>query len=411
MHSLPRPSLAAGLLAAALAIPAPAADFEIDLTVARQGFEGTHCWVHARAGAIPAGTGAHSGPQPLVIMTLQRLQLSGSDVFFALHDLRSADGGKSWSAPVELPGFGRRPLAYGGKADLEITVCDFWPQWHAASGKLLGTGHTVVYENNRVAEVRPRSTAYAAFDPATGAWSGWKALAMPDEPRFENAGAGCTQRVDLENGDILLPIHFKEASAKRYHATVLRCRFDGETLTYAGHGSELTVDSGRGLYESSLARAGGRFFLTMRNDSHGYVAASDDGQQFGEPRPWTFDDGSDLGNYNTQQHWVTHGDDLYLVYTRRGANNDHVFRHRAPLFIARVDPEKLHVIRATERVLVPEKGARLGNFGVTPIGPDEVWVTAAEWMQGPGAAAHDPSSLVARGADNRVWVAKIRWSR
>ena len=45
---------------------------------------------------------------------------------------------------------------------------------------------------------------------------------------------------------------------------------------------------------------------------------------------WTFDDGSELGNYNTQQHWVTHSDGLFLVYTRRGADNDDIARHRAP---------------------------------------------------------------------------------
>ena len=73
------------------------------------------------------------------------------------------------------------------------------------------------------------------------------------------------------------------------------------------------------------------------------------------------------GNYNTQQHWVSHSDALFLVYTRRGANNDHVTRHRAPLFIARIDPESLQVIRSSEQILVPEFGARLGNFGVTEI--------------------------------------------
>lgn len=412
---MPRPAIWFAVLVSgavcSLSSPAPAAgpEFTIELSVARQGFAGGTCWVHARAGAVPPGVPGNPGPRPQIVMTLQQLQLSGSDVFFALHDLRSRDGGATWTGPAELPGFGRRPFPQPGREGLEITVCDFWPQWHAGSGRLLGTGHTVVYENNAVAKVRPRATAYAVFDPATQAWSGWKTLAMPAEARFENAGAGCTQRVDLASGDTLLPVYFKAIEEPRYRTTVVRCRFDGETLAYVEHGSELGVAAGRGLYEPSLARAGGRFFLTLRNDEHGYVAAGDDGLHFGEPRPWTFDDGSDLGNYNTQQHWVTHGEALYLVYTRRGADNDHVFRHRAPLFIARVDPDKLQVIRATERVLVPERGARLGNFGVTPVGENEVWVTAAEWMQGPGAAAHDPSSLVARGADNRVWVAKLTW--
>ncbi len=43
--------------------------------------------------------------------------------------------------------------------------------------------------------------------------------------------------------------------------------------------------------------------------------------------------------------------------------------------IAQVDPEKLHVIRSTERILIPERGAGLGNaFGVTEVNEHETWV-------------------------------------
>jgi hypothetical protein len=108
-----------------------------------------------------------------------------------------------------------------------------------------------------------------------------------------------------------------------------------------------------------------------------------------------------LGSYNTQQHWVTHGDDLYLVYTRRGLDNDHVFRHRAPLVMAQVDLAALTVIRDTERGLVHNRGARLGNFGVCNAGPDETWVTVAEWMQPAGCGKH--------GSDNTVWIARVSW--
>ena len=52
--------------------------------------------------------------------------------------------------------------------DIEMTVCDFWPKWHTAGGKMLGTGHTVWYQNNRVMPVRKRHTAYAVYDPAAG---------------------------------------------------------------------------------------------------------------------------------------------------------------------------------------------------------------------------------------------------
>jgi hypothetical protein len=383
---------------------------KIEQTVARQGFDGKTCWVHARAGVIPPRVGGNDSDAPLAVMTLQKLDLAGSDLFYALNTMRSNDLGKTWRDPVEHETFARRPFSWQGHEGLEITVCDYWPKWHAASGKLLGIGHTAIYEKGHVMKVRPRGTAYAVFDPAANAWSPWRTIAMPDEPKFENAGAGCVQRVDLGDGTVLLPIYFKAPDSPRYSVTVLRCAFDGTELRYLDQGNEITVPVGRGLYEPSLARWGGRFFLTLRNDESGYVSVSDDGRAFSEPVAWKFDDGSDLGNYNTQQHWVTHHEALFLVYTRRGANNDHVFRHRAPLFIARVDPETLRVVRASEQVLVPEKGARLGNFGVTEVNENETWVTVTEWMQAPGPRFFDPAPLVARGADNRVWVSKVKWT-
>lgn len=124
------------------------------------------------------------------------------------------------------------------------------------------------------------------------------------------------------------------------------------------------------------------------------MTSGTDGLHFDEPRKWTFYDGTELGSYNTQQHWVTHGDDLYLAYTRRGANNDHVFRHRAPLFMAEVDKERLSIIRNTEKILAPNRGARLGNFGVTEVNDKETWVTVAEWMQ--------PMGVEKYGSDNSV---------
>jgi len=185
---------------------------------------------------------------------------------------------------------------------------------------------------------------------------------------------------------------------------VCRCSFDGKELNYLNHGSELELnDDTRGLGEPSMTRFNGKYFMTIRNDIKGFIASSNDGQHFDHYQPWTFDDGSELGSYNTQQHWVTHSDALFLVYTRRGADNDHVFRHRAPLFMAQVDPEKLCVIRKTEQILVPERGARLGNFGVTDISPTETWVTVSEWMQPHGVEKH--------GSDGSVFVAKIAWNK
>jgi hypothetical protein len=165
------------------------------------------------------------------------------------------------------------------------------------------------------------------------------------------------------------------------------------------HGSELSRTANRGYYEPSLVAFGGRYLLTLRADDTAFVTTSTDGITFDEPREWTYDDGKPLGSYNTQQHWVEHGDRLYLVYTRRGASNDHVFRHRAPLFIAEVDPERLHVVRATEQILVPENRADLGNFGVLSVSPSETWIVVAEY----------PINTTRHAERNAVFAAKITW--
>ena len=125
--------------------------------------------------------------------------------------------------------------------------------------------------------------------------------------------------------------------------------------------------------------------------------------QWTSVKPWTFDDGSDLGSYNTQAHWLVHSDGLFLSYTRRGANNDHIPRNRAPLFLAQVDPVKLNVIRSTEQVLIPERGTMLGNFGASAITENESWVTDAEYMEG-----DKPNP---RGANGTVWAARVIWSK
>jgi len=141
----------------------------------------------------------------------------------------------------------------------------------------------------------------------------------------------------------------------------------------------------------------------MRNDLAAYVSVSADGLHFSEPRKWTFDDGADLGSYNTQAHWVTHGDGLFLTYTRRGADNDNVARHRAPLFIAQIDPVQLVVVRATEKILAPNKGAQLGNFAVVDVNERETWVTTSEGMA--------PAVQTKFGANGRVYAARLIWEK
>jgi len=113
----------------------------------------------------------------------------------------------------------------------------------------------------------------------------------------------------------------------------------------------------------------------MRNDRAGYVAASADGLHFDEPRIWCWDDGTELGNYNTQQHWVAHSDALYLVYTRTGANNDHVFRHRAPARAAmmrrffRVEPGDEERRTMAKDMIVVRASARIDEIERVAVAP------------------------------------------
>lgn len=371
--------------------------FDVSTSVAHQQLSPDFCWMHPRAATIPA---ASRDGQPAVIMTLQK-HLAASDHYSGLHFMRSNDLGRTWSAPAAIP-----ELAWQKDGEVTIAVADVTPGWHQPTRKLLAIGTQVRYSQageQLLDRPRAHQCAYAALDPGTGAWSRWSILTLPeDDPRFDRVAAGCVQWLTTREGGILLPVYFRAPRDKVYSSAVLHCRFDGEKLEYVRRSKSLTVTDPRGLYEPSLAEFQGKYYLTLRNDMRGYVSTSDDGLEFGPVQPWRFDDGTELGSYNTQQHWLVHSDGLFLSYTRRGAGNDHIFRHRAPLFIAKVDAEKLCVIRATERVLIPERGAALGNFGACAITRDESWVTDAEFVMGKS----EP-----RGANGSVYVAKIRWSR
>ena len=328
-------------------------------------------WFQPRPAAIP-GMGADGGPA--VIMTVQKAL--GSDFFTGLSVLRTDDLGKTWTTPEPKEALGWRDAEKG----MKVGVCDFTLGWHAPTKKLLGIGHTARYTKRGFAGFgHRRDTVYSVCDPKTGEWTPWTVFKFPETPNdkyFFNGVHG--QWLVEADGTVLVPVYFVPPK-KGFLLTgmVMRCKFDGTRLTYIGHGKEMVHKVRRGLYEKSITFYKGRYYMTIRNDRKGFVAVSDDGLNYGAIKAWTFDDGSDLGSYNTQQKWVTHSDGLFLVYTRRGANNDHIIRHRAPLFIAQVDTETLCVIRSTERIAVPERGKALGNFDATAINEHETWITVA----------------------------------
>ncbi len=351
-------------------------------------------WFHPRVAALPRRSpeGATA-----VLMTMQK-HLFTSDHYSGLSVLRTEDGGATWSDPAAPD-----ELAWVHEpSGVHVAVADVTPGWHAPSGKVLAVGAQVRYSTEgHQLEDRPRShqTAYAIYDPESNTWSHWQRLEMPPGEKFNFARSACAQWIMERDGTLLLPFYCSSSAKTPHFVTVVRCAFDGQQLTYLEHGDEITLDVVRGLVEPSLARHADRYFLTIRNDLAAYVTVSDDGLHYRPIKAWTFDDGEPLGSYNTQQHWLVQGGGLFLVYTRRGANNDHITRHRAPLFVAQVDPGRLCVLRATEKIAVPERGATLGNFGVARISDDESWITVAEGVWNNEARQ--------RGADGSVFVARV----
>ena len=358
------------------------------------GFDGTKCHVHARMGITAGGE---------YVLTAQKLLLAGSDLFDGLEETHSTDL-LNWT-PFRLnPGLVPVPIEEGSK--VELSVCDYSPNLHEATGKLLGTGAEICYDTTTMPKKKyiphHKNTAYTVYNEEIGRFDHWKVLEVPDD-YFKNTRAGSTQRYDEADGTILLPVYGDVPEfEKAMISVVFRCSFDGETLKVIDIGNAMVGETDtRGLCEPSVSKfpKNGKYVMSMRSDKSSWFAVSDDGLHYCEADHWRFDDGEILGQYNTQAHFARLGDKLYLVYTRKGANNDHVFRHRAPLFIGEIDPKTCRIIRETERAIVPERGARLGNFGVTRVSDNECIVTAAEWMQPVGCEKY--------GSDNTIYAVRL----
>jgi len=350
-------------------------------------------WFHPYLTAVPA-----AGGQPPAVILLTQKHLNADDHYSGSYVLRSDDLGRTWRGPAEIPALG-----WWRQGQLHVSVASLVPNWHAPTGRVLAIGHSCLYDDGGriIDQAGATRVYYTVYDPAADAWTSLQALDEP-APGCHGAAAGCDQWLIESDGTVLLPVYVVDRPGESWYVTVWKCAFDGQRLACTETGSRLARPAGRGLHEPSLARLGGRYFLTIRSDDSAFVTAGDDGLHFETLRPWTFDDGQPLGSYNTQQHWASCGGDLFLVYTRRGAGNDHIFRHRAPLFIAAVDPERLAVRRASEQVLLPERGVPMGNFGVAAVTAEQTWVTVGENMWNYGQY-----SPTARGAEGAILLARI----
>ena len=366
---------------------------ETKLSSLREGYDGKRCFVHARL--------AVNGDE--MVATAQYLNVQGSDKFDTLHVAFSHDGGRAWT--VLKPDNVFAPTV--DKHGLKCVCCDMTPMYHKKTGKFLVIGHTVQYKGDSLHPVAPgerfRSTPYSVLDIATGHFKPVRHIDTHGSEKYLDCGSGCSQCLELPDGDILIPVSFSErinGVAQNSKVIVFRCSFDGEVITLKETGNDIEVKNEvRGIGEASIIEHDNRYFLTIRGDTYGYVCSSDDGLHFTEPNIWHWDDGEIVPTYNTQSHWMKLKGRLYLVYTRKAGTNDHVFRHRAPLWATEVDTDNLTLKREKEWIVVPERGARLGNFGVCSPDDKVAYVLAAEWMQPIGCEKY--------GSNNRIWLATL----
>ena len=368
-------------------------------------------WFHPRACMIPGGSMIPGdripgdSDKPVALMTLQ--EIGGSDYFGQVHWSISSDLGKTWTEPTPIAALGRDAIP-GRDDDLKAAVCDVTPQYHPPTNSVLALGHVVFYKGKYFArkEQLPRYPVYVTRD-GDGKWSKRKILQWDDPRGGHIYSNNCGQRVVLTDGTIQMSFTFGPKAEHRMVSGV-RANFDGENLTVGKVGEPMHNPKGRGLLEPSVTKFDDRFWITIRaEDGRGYVSVSDDGLTWDKKNAWAWEDGTPIDMSTTQQHWLTHSEGLFLVYTRKNKTNANVIRWRSPLWVARVDPERRCLIRSSEQVVLPLVGdginnpnsvALMGNFNVTNVSEDESWVTVGEWM---------PKN----GYRGDVLLARIRWSK
>lgn len=346
----------------------------VEVQTVKKGRDGGTTWFHPRGCTLPDGT---------VLWTMQ--SITGSDHFGPVQEMTTTDRGKTWSEPKPIAGFDRKKMPNGTEAG----VCDVVPEYHAATNTVLAIGQTVNYKNEKFFVDQPARWPVYCVRDKSGHWSDAQQLVWDDPRGAQIYSCNCAQRITLANGDVLIPITFGSDLKKPRSVTTFLCHFDGKSLTVKKVGTELRGKVARGFLEPSLALLDGVYFMTIRaEDNKGYVSTSKDGLEWSEPTAWSWnDDGTLVAMSTTQQRWMPHSDDLYLVYTRKNEENAAVMRWRTPLYMAKVDRKTLRLIRESERIAVPmtddpAKGpsrvAHLGNFHTQAVTAEESWITVGE---------------------------------
>ena len=333
------------------------------------------------------------------------LKISGCDVFKENYIAKSIDGGKTFAEPIKLSEIER--MVDGVKEIFFVSTILYNKDYD----KWIAIGALMYYENE-IDHVRHKGVGISKpvtvlFDPEKQVWC---SEPEPIELPFECISAlPHSQPIEYENNQYHLGYYANTEEKLFCSALTAIYEFDGKRFILLKSGQLLEGLNSRGFMEPSLAKLNDKYYITLRTDEDAMLATSDDGLVFNKPKLWTWDDGSLIGSQNTMQRWIRYKDALYLAYTRKTPHNNHIFRNRAPMFMARFDEEKECLIRDSEVIIVPEMGARLGNFNVTDVSENEFWLVTAEWMQTVPPNNYNWKNCVKYGADNRIWRAKIKF--
>ena len=332
------------------------------------------------------------------------LSLAGSDVFVGSEISKSIDGGFTFGEPHKLKSY--EIFENGIRTVFAIDSLHY----HKASGKFLCFGRTTHYADDKhpivVNGCAPTEPYFSILDTENEQFGSIIPMPLPYDAL---TAVPHGQIIEYDDGNMLITF-YGAASGEIYSRVIsILYSFDGEKLEIVKSGTPLISgpEHKRGYDEPSIARLGNKYYMTIRTDDTAYLAVSEDGFEFAEPIPWVFDDGEKVESINTQQRWLRFDDALYLAYTRKTQYNDHVFRNRAPLFISRFDPDKLCLIKESERVLVPELGARLGNFQSCDVSGNEAWISVAEWMQQGGLSTDEWKTCARYGSNNTLWRVRV----
>lgn len=361
--------------------------------IASQGYDRIRCW--ANPVALPYGNE--------VLVLAQKLTLKAIDCFSDVSLFRSTDSGNSWSNASLFPHLADTVLPDGKRIAYLVSAMRLMDD---NTILVLATRHCYNADNTLDKET-PRCVVYFYFDPEKASCTELRKLELP-APQDAHTLAVNTQ-FNFQNRKCLLPYSIWQNRTRRFSAGIAEIRREPDgTLTVIDSAVPLTTDDARGFLEPSLCLFDGKYYLTLRNDLSGYITCSSDWKNFPTPEKLNWSNGEWLGNCNTMTRLITIGNKLYLVYTRCGLNNDHVFRNRAPLLTAEVDTRTNSVKPETEQIVVPEYGARLGNFTAVTSGVNNAYISVAEWMQTLEPDWHECWKCEQYGADNRIWYIELK---